>query len=99
VLDDPSIDTSSRTGKLVIASQPAWGMYTVVRLAASHRDDLRCNHSNSPRSPRRQVKHSILRKRSAVVHSNVDRLAIAWVADDNKCQIAEFCEQQLVRRD
>ena len=31
---------------------------------------------------RRQVKHSILRKRSAVVHPNVDRFAIAWVADD-----------------
>jgi hypothetical protein len=55
---------------------------TAVRLAASHRDDLRCNHFNSSRSPRRQVKHSIIHKRPAIVHSNFDRLAIAWVTDD-----------------
>jgi hypothetical protein len=52
-----------------------------VRLAASHRDDLRCNHFNSSRSSRRQVKYSILHKRPAIVHSNFDRFAIAWVTD------------------
>src|SRR6478735_10039483 len=58
------------------------GMNTAVRLTASHRDDLRCNHFNSSRSARRQVKYSILHKRTAIVHSNLDRFAIAWVADD-----------------
>ena len=59
-----------------------WGMNTAVRLAASHRDDLRCDHFNSSRSSRRQVKYSILHKRPAIVHSNFYRFAIAWVADD-----------------
>ena len=30
-------------------------MFTAVPLAASHRDDLRCDHFNSSRSSRRQV--------------------------------------------
>ena len=59
-----------------------WGMNTAVRLAASHRDDLRCDHFNSSRSSRRQVKYPILHKRPAIVHSNFYRFAIAWVADD-----------------
>ena len=66
----------------VVASQLAWGMNTAVRLAASHRDDLRCNHFNSSGSSRRQVKYSIIHKRPAIVHSNFDRFAIAWVTDD-----------------
>ena len=57
-------------------------MFTAVPLAASHRDDLRCDHFNSSRSSRRQVKYSILHKRPAIVHSNFYRFAIAWVADD-----------------
>ena len=59
-----------------------WGMITAVCLAASHRDDLRCDHFNSSSSSRRQVKYSILHKRPAIVHSNFYRFAIAWVADD-----------------
>src|SRR5262245_7804595 len=52
------------------------------RSASPHRDDLRCDHSNSSRRSRRQIKYPILHERPAIVHSNFDRLAVAWVADD-----------------
>jgi hypothetical protein len=64
------------------SAPPSRSTRSLLRLATSHRDYLRCNHSNSSRSSRRQIKYSILHKRPAIVHSNFDRLAIAWVADD-----------------
>ena len=51
-------------------------------LARPHRDDLSRNHANSSGSSRREVEASILHERSPVIHSNVYRLAISRVADD-----------------
>src|SRR5262245_47121853 len=56
-----------------------------LRLAASHRDDLGRNHSDSSRCASRQVKYSTRHKRPTVVHSNIYRSAITWVSDDQAC--------------
>ena len=51
-------------------------------LARPHCDDLGLNHANSSGSFRREVEASILHERSPVIHSNVYRLVITRVADD-----------------
>jgi hypothetical protein len=55
------------------------------KLTAAHRDDLCRVHANGSRSARRQIEHSTLYEGAAVVHADVYRLAIAWIAHGKTC--------------